>query len=269
MNKEILSVKRAAALAAVALASGCASVGPGRIGVLWTSASGTQQRTWSEGRHVVAPWNELYVYDLRTMSNDEVLNVIASNGLQIKIDATIRYHLLPDQIVALQTQIGPEYYDKILAPLLRSDARRVFGRYTPEEIYSTKREVIEREIREGLEAKLDGKHIALEAVLVRNVELPEAIRRAIDEKLAAEQEVLKMKYVLQVAQAQADQKRAEAAGIADYNAIVSKSLTPDILQFDRIQELGRLADSSNAKTVVIGPEVGSKLLLSTRPDATR
>ena len=258
-----------AAIAAAALASGCASVGPGRIGVMWDSVGGTQQRTWGEGRHVVAPWNELYVYDLRTMRNDEVLNVIASNGLQINIDATIRYHLLPDQIVALHEQIGPEYYDKILAPLLRSDARRVFGSYTPEEIYSTKREVIEREIREGLEAKLAGKHIALEAVLVRNVELPDAIRRAIDEKLAAEQDVLKMKYVLQVAQAQADQKRVEASGIADYNAIVSKSLSADILQFDRIQELGRLADSSNAKTVVIGPEVGSKLLLSAKPGESR
>ncbi len=253
---------------ACALGSGCASVGPGRTGVLWRSVGGTQTRTWSEGRHAVFPWNTLYIYDLRTMSRDEVLNVIASNGLEIKLDATIRYHLDPKEIVALHTEIGPEVYDKVLAPLLRSDARRVFGRYTPEEIYSTKRDAIEREIREGLEAKLQGKHLALEAVLIRNVQLPDAIRRAIDEKLEAEQEVLKMKYVLQVAQARADEKRIDADGIADYNKIVAKSLGPDILQFERIEELGRLANSANSKTVIIGPEVGSKLMLTTRSEAS-
>ena len=247
---------RAMLTATCALAAGCASVGPGRTGVLWRSVGGTQQRTWGEGRHAVFPWNYLYVYDLRAMSHDEILNVIASNGLEISLDTTIRYHLAPREIVAMHTEIGPDFYNKVLAPLLRSDARRVFGRYTPEEIYSTKRDDIEREIREGLDAKLQGKHIDLEAVLIRNIQLPEAIRRAIDEKLEAEQEVLKMKYVLQVAQAKADEKKIEAGGISDYNRIVAKSLTPDILQFERIEELGNLATSANSKTVIIGPEVG-------------
>ena len=254
--------------AACALASGCASVGPGHAGVLWRSVGGTQQRTWGEGRHAVFPWNYLYVYDLRTMSHDEILNVIASNGLEISLDTTIRYHLAPEEIVAMHKEIGPQFYDKVLAPLLRSDARRVFGRYTPEEIYSTKRDDIEREIRVGLETKLQGKHIVLEAVLIRNIQLPDAIRRAIDEKLEAEQEVLKMKYVLQVAQAKADEKKIEAGGIADYNKIVTKSLSPDILQFERIEELGRLAVSANSKTVIIGPEVGSKLMLTTHSETS-
>ncbi|MHB2026167.1 MAG: prohibitin family protein [Elusimicrobiota bacterium] len=247
--------------AAVAIC-GCASIGPGRVGLLWRASNGTQQKTYSEGLHVVAPWNQMYIYNLRTMSHNEVLNVIASNGLAIRLDATVRYHLKRDQIVALQREIGPNYYDVILEPLLRSDARRVFGRYTPEEIYSTKRDVIEKEIREGLDDKLKGKHISLEAVLIRNVELPEAIRRAIDEKLAAEQDVLKMKYIIQVAQAQADKKRIEAQGIADYNKAIAGSISPAILQFERIQELDKLAQSSNAKTIVISPEVGSKVLLT-------
>ena len=253
-------------LSAALFAAACSTVGPGRTGILWSAAGGTQSRIYGEGRHVVAPWNQMYIYDLRTMSNDETLNVIASNGLQIKLDATIRYHVEAKEVVALQTEIGPDYYHKILEPLLRSDARRVFGRYTPEEIYSTKRDAIEREIREGLQAKMEGKHVGLEAVLIRNVELPEAIRRAIDEKLAAEQEVL------EVAQADADRKRAEAGGVADYNKAVSGSLSPMILQFERIQQLGRLADSANAKTIVIGPEVGSKVLFesrSFRPSAPR
>lgn len=170
----------------------------------------------------------------------------------------------PNELVALQREIGPEYYTKILEPVLRSEARRVFGRYTPEEIYSTIREIVEREIREGLLAKIAGKRIVLEAILIRDVVLPEAIQRAIDQKLAAEQEVLKMKYVVEVARAVADQKRIEAQGIYDYNHIVSTSLSPAVLEFERIEQLNKLAASPNAKTVVIGERhSGTPLLLST------
>lgn len=245
---------------------GCATaVGPGRVAVLWRASDGTQSPAYGEGLYYIAPWNDFYVYDLRSQSHDEMLDVIAVNGLAIKLDASIRYHLNPKEIVQLQREIGPDYYRTILEPVLRSEARRVFGRYTPEEIYSTKRDLIEREIREGLRSKIEGKHIELEAVLIRNVELPEAIRHAIDQKLAAEQDVLKMKYVLEVAKAAAEQRRIEAQGVADYNKIISASLTPSMLEFDRIQELNRLAASSNAKTVVIGPGAGGTPVLLSAP----
>jgi prohibitin 2 len=251
---------------ALGTAGGCATtVGPGRVGVLWRASNGTQSPAYGEGLYYVAPWNDFYVYDLRSMSHDEVLDVIAVNGLGIKLDASVRYHLKPDEIVQLQREIGPDYYRTILEPVLRSEARRVFGRYTPEEIYSTKRGLIEREIREGLRAKIEGKHIDLEAVLIRNVELPDAIRHAIDQKLAAEQEVLKMKYVIEVAKSVAEQHRIEAQGVADYNQIISASLSPPMLEFDRIQELNRLAVSNNSKTVVIGPGAGGTPVLLSAP----
>ena len=251
-------------LVAGTLFGGCGTViGPGRVGVLWRASGGTQAETFGEGLCYVAPWNDLSIYDLRSMSHDEVLTVIAVNGLSIKLDASVRYHLEPKEIVALQREIGPEYYQKILEPVLRSDARRVIGRYTPEEIYSTKRDVIEREIREGLRTKIEGKHLVLEAVLIRNVELPSAIRQAIDQKLAAEQDVLKMKYVIEVTKEHADEKRIEAQGIADYNRTVAASLSPAILEFTRIQELNKLAASQNAKTVVIGPGGQTPLMMST------
>jgi len=258
-----------AMLALLAGSSGCATVGPGQVGVLWQASGGTQAQTYGEGVHAIAPWNDLSVYDLRSMSHDEVLDVIAVNGLGIKLDASVRYHLNPNEVVALQREIGPEYYPKILEPVLRSEARRVFGRYTPEEIYSTKREIVEREIREGLTAKIEGKHIVLEAILIRDVQLPEAIRRAIDQKLAAEQEVLKMKYVLEVSKAAADEKRIDAQGVADYNHTIAASLSQPILEFERIQQLNKLAASPNAKTVVIGErQSGTPLLLST-PSGSR
>ncbi len=248
------------------LCASCASVGPGRVGVLWHASGGTENSVYREGLYSVAPWNEMSIYDLRAMNNDVVLDVIAVNGLTLRLNASVRYRLLPDEVIPLQEQIGPDYYEKIIDPELRSESRRVIGRYTPEEIYSTKRELIEKELREGLQAKMQGQHIQLDAVLIRNVELPDAIRAAIDQKLAAEQDVLKMKYVLQVSQARAEQKRVEAQGVADFNKAVNASLSPSILEYERIQQLSRLAESSNAKTVLIGPGAGSTPMLL-QPDA--
>ena len=243
----------------------CVTVGPGQAGVLWKAGGGTQKETYGEGEYWLWFQNHMYVYDLRVMSNDEKLNVIANNGLSISLDATVRYRLAPTEVVALQEEIGPDYYNIILEPLVRSDARRVVGRYSPEEIYSTKRDVIEREIREQLISRAVGKHLIIEAVLIRNVELPPAIRQAIDQKLSAEQEVLKMGYVLQITKATADQRRVEAEGIADYNRTVSSSLTPSILEFERILQLEKLAASGNAKTVVLGPGAGSTPVLLSAP----
>jgi regulator of protease activity HflC (stomatin/prohibitin superfamily) len=257
-------MKLVGAASIFSLALGCTTVGPGRVGVLWRANGGTQQEAYGEGLHTIAPWNELSVYDLRTMNHDELLTVIAVNGLAIKLDASVRYRLVPEEVIQVQEEVGPDYYAKILEPVLRSEARRVIGRYTPEEIYSTRRDVIERETREGVQAKIAGKHIQLEAILIRNVELPEAIRHAIDQKLAAEQDVLKMQYVIQVAKATAEQKQIEAQAMADYNKTVAGSLSPQVLEFERIDQLTKLAQSTNAKTVLIGPGAGpAPVVLST------
>ncbi len=222
---------------------------------------------YGEGLHPVAPWNQLNVYDLRVQSHDELLNVIAANGLAIQLDASLRYHVIALEVVAMQEQIGPKYYEKIMEPVLRSEARRVIGQYTPEEVYSTKRDVIERQIREGVKAKITGLHLDLDAILIRNVELPPAIRTAIDQKLAAEQDVLKQRYVLEVDKAKAEERRAEAEGIADYNRMISATLNPSILEFERIQQLAKLASSPNAKTVIMGPGADRSSLLVAVPTA--
>jgi regulator of protease activity HflC (stomatin/prohibitin superfamily) len=258
-------MNRIASFCALLLLPSCVTVGPGSAGVLWKASDGTQPKSYGEGQYSVWFANHMYVYDLRVMSNDETLNVIASNGLSINLAATVRYRIAPDQVVALSEEIGPDYYNIILEPLLRSDARRVVGRYEPEEIYSTKRDAVEREIREQLVSRTQGKHLIIEAVLIRNVELPPAIRQAIDQKLAAEQEVLKMDYEIKITKAKADQRRVEAEGIADYNRTVAKSLTPPILEFERILQLEKLAASANAKTVVLGSGAGSTPVLLSAP----
>lgn len=232
---------------------GCTSIGPGHVGVKWTATHGTQQAVYGEGLHPVAAWNHLYAYDTRTISRDEELGVMSVDGLGVKLNATVRYRIIPQEVVALHQQVGTDYYAKIIAPALRSEARRVISRYTPEELYSSKRDAIEQETYSGLLSHLGSKHLIVEAVMIRSVELPASIRAAIDKKLMAEQEVLKMRSALQITRAAAEQRRIEAQGIADYNRTVAASLSSPILDFERIQQTGRLANSTNAKTLIIDP----------------
>jgi regulator of protease activity HflC (stomatin/prohibitin superfamily) len=268
MTAHFIRLSGICAVAASLAVSGCVTIGPGSTGVLWTVGGGTQNGTYREGLQAVAPWNSMYVYDLRVQNSDEILNVIAVNGLEIKLAASVRYRVLPREVVSLQREIGPAYYVKIIEPVLRSEARRVLGKYTPEEIYSTRRDVIEREIRTGVQAKITGFHISLEAILIRNVQLPESIRAAIDRKLAAEQKVLEERYLSQVTKAEAEQREIEAKGISDSNSIISASLNPAILEFARINQLTQLAASPNSKTVVLGPGTDrSSVLLSPSPAA--
>jgi regulator of protease activity HflC (stomatin/prohibitin superfamily) len=140
----------------------------------------------------------------------------------------------------------------ILAPVIRSETRKVGGRYTPEEIYSSKREVVEKEIYDEVERALRGKHVELDAILVRNVDLPDNIKRAISEKLEEEQKALKMEFTLNRERQEAERKRIEAKGIADFQQVVSSGISQALLRWKGIEATEKLANSSNAKVVVIG-----------------
>jgi regulator of protease activity HflC (stomatin/prohibitin superfamily) len=149
-------------------------------------------------------------------------------------------------------EIGPRYFDVILAPVIRAEARKVGSRYTPEEIYSTQRETVEKEIFDAVQKALAGKHINLQAILVRNVALPDNIRRAISEKLEEEQKALKMEFTLNRERQEAERKRIEAQGIADFQKVVSTGISEQLLKWKGIEATEKLASSSNAKVVVIG-----------------
>lgn len=195
------------ALASGAVSTGCsyAHVGAGEVAVVRTP-EGVRQKVYSTGDWEIGVWDTAKKYSVRSQGSDEQLEVLASNGLRIKLDTSIRYHVIASEAVQLDQELGDDYYAVLVGPTLRSQARRVVGRFTPEEIYSSQRELIERQIREGIEAALKGRHVALEAVLIRNVRLPESIQQAINTKLEAEQQALKMQYV--IAEAEAQQKKA-------------------------------------------------------------
>jgi len=206
----------------------------------------------SEGFHIVSPFAEFYRVDLREQEQEEQLDVLADNGLDIRLTSSILYQPIPDEVYQLVTETGLDYYRTLVGPYVRSSARKVVGRYSPEEIYSTKREQIEREIRQEVIEKMSGKHIRVDAVLIREVHLPVPVQAAIQTKLEEEQKALQMKYVLERTRQEAERKRIEAAGIADFQAIVSKGLNDKIIEWKGIDATERLATSPNTKVIIIG-----------------
>jgi regulator of protease activity HflC (stomatin/prohibitin superfamily) len=205
-----------------------------------------------EGMTIMPIWNSVIAYDTRVHEMKEQLVVISSNGLTMQIDTSIRYRPKPDELYELQTQIGSDYANKVIAPVVRSEARKVFGRYQPEEIYSTKREQIESQIYEEVLRALEGKHVIVEVILVRDVGLPDTIKTAIADKLAEEQRSQKMKFTLDKERQEAQRKQVEAEGIAKYQSIVRQGLTAEYLQWKGIEATEQLAASPNSKIVIIG-----------------
>jgi regulator of protease activity HflC (stomatin/prohibitin superfamily) len=228
------------------------TIDSGRAGVVWKLFGGTQEAVYGEGVHVVLPWNRLTRYDVRTQDQKEVLHVLTNNGLSVSLETSIRYRPAREELPRLHAEIGPNYFEVILAPVVRSEARKVGGRYSPEEIYSRKREVVEHEILEEVQRAIEGKHVLLEAILIRDVDLPENIKKAISEKLEEEQKALKMEFTLNRERQEAERKRIEAAGIADFQKIVATGISGELLRWKGIEATEKLAQSANAKVVVIG-----------------
>ncbi len=231
----------------------CPTVESGHRGIVFkTLGGGTSKELLGEGMHLIPIWNYVIQYDTRVHEMKEQLIVLSSNGLTLRVDASVRFRPKMEELFELQTQIGPDYDQKVIGPVVRSEARKVFGRYQPEEIYSTKREEIERQIYDEVLRALEGKHVIVEAVLVRDVDLPEAIKVAIGDKLAEEQRAQKMRFTLDRERQEAQRKLIEADGIAKYQTIVRQGLTQEYLQFKGIEATSKLAESSNAKVVIVG-----------------
>jgi regulator of protease activity HflC (stomatin/prohibitin superfamily) len=205
--------------------AGCftlASVGSGEMAVVHTP-TGAQPTPLPPGDYHLDAGDSTTNYSIRSQEHEEQLDVLSSDGLRIVLDASIRYHAVPGEVVALDRELGKDYYGVLIGPTLRSQARRVVGRFRPEEIYSTQRELIEKQIREGIETAIKGRHIELEAVLVKNVTLPPAIQAAINDKLEKEQAALKMKYVEDEQKAQDQVKLMESNDEVERQKIAAQS----------------------------------------------
>ncbi len=262
-------VSRVAILAATVLilgglAAGCMTtvIGSGEAGVKYSSLSGTQlDKTYMEGLHVHAPWEDIIVYDVRFQEKLEEINALSSNGLSIGMDVSIRWRPEIEKLPLLHTTYGRDYYRKLVQPELRSAVRHVVGQFTPEELYSTRRGELQESILASVRKGVEGKYVVIDAVLIRDVRLPEQIQRAIENKLKEEQEAERYKYTLEKERLEAERKRIEAEGQAEYQKIITRSLSPEFLKFKGIEATRELANSPNTKVVVIGGKDGLPVIL--------
>ncbi len=242
-------------LTIVFISKSTVTIGSGEAGVLYKTFGGgvvTDQPPLGEGFHLVAPWNKVIVYEVRQQEVFEKMQVLSSNGLEIKLDASAWFQPDYAKLGMLHQQKGENYVARILLPTIRSAARSVVGRYTPEQLYSSKRDVIQKEIYEETKKIVEDQFIQLNEVLVRDVTLPPTIKEAIERKLKQEQESLEYEFKLTKAQKEAERQKIDAEGKAVANQILSASLTDKILKEKGIEATLQLAKSPNAKVVVVG-----------------
>ncbi len=237
------------------LSKSTVTIDAGEAGVLWKRFDGgvvIDQAPLGEGFHVVAPWNTVIVYEVRQQELFEKMKVLSSNGLDIILETSSWYMPKPEDLGRLHQEKGENYLERVIKPTLRSAARSVVGRYTPEQLYASKRDVIQSEIFDEAKKILDGQYIELNEVLVRDVTLPATIKDAIERKLKQEQESLEYEFRLVTAAKEAEKQIIEAQGKADANRILSASLNDKILQDKGIEATLELSKSPNSKVVIIG-----------------
>ncbi|MBT7481373.1 MAG: prohibitin family protein [Flavobacteriales bacterium] len=230
------------------------TINPGQKGVLFeTLGEGLDKETvYGQGLHIIAPWNDMIVYDVKETETFEKMEVLSKNGLSIKIDLSILHHPVQDKIGYLHDNIGKNYLEKIIKPAVRSVTREVIGNYLPEELYSTKRTEIEQEIYDQTNVIVVDKYINLPAIYIRDVTLPQTLKTAIEQKLKQEQESLEYEFKIDKARKEAERKEIEANGIAKFQKIVNQTITPQLLKWKGVEATQEIAKSSNAKVIVIG-----------------
>jgi len=248
----------------IALVKSAVTVGSGEAGVLYKVFDNgvvTDEPPLGEGFHLIAPWNDVIIYEVRQQELFEKMKVLSSNGLEIQIDASAWYEPVYNELGNLHQSLGENYLQRVIQPAIRSAARSVVGRYTPEQLYSSKRDVIQDEIFSETKKILDKQYVQLNEVLVRDVTLPNTIKEAIERKLRQEQESLEYEFRLVTASKEAEKVIIEAQGKADANRILSASLTDKILQDKGIDATLKLSESPNSKVVIVGGGEGGLPLI--------
>ena len=230
------------------------TIDAGHAGILFKTFGGgiDTEKTYGEGFHFLAPWNKMIDYEVRQQEIAEDMNVLSSSGLEIKVDVSAWYQPSFAELGLLHKNIGTDYLRRIIIPSMRSSARKVIGRYTPEQIYSTKRDAIQEEIFTETVEILAEKYVKVNRILIRSIILPPTIKTAIEKKLRQEQESLEYEYKLTKAAKEAQRQKIDAEGKATANRILNASLTDKILREKGIQATLELAKSPNSKVVIIG-----------------
>ncbi len=205
-----------------------------------------------EGAHLINPLARVHEMSVRTQEVKETAAVPSQEGLILRLDTSLLFRLNPSRAAEVYQTIGPEYIDVVIEPSLRSAIRGATAANSASALYTASRELVAREIEGDLVKTLKGRGVIVEAVLLRDIQPPETLRQAIEAKQQAEQDALRMQFVLEKEKREAERKRIEAQGIADFQRIVTQGISEPLLQWKGIEATEKLAASPNTKVIVIG-----------------
>ena len=247
-------------------------VNAGKIGVKSLYGS-VQPDIIESGLNVINPFMDITTFDIQTQNytmsavhsegdkeGDDAIRVLSNDGLEVVIDLTVLYRIMPSEAPKIYKQIGENYTDKIVRPVTRTRIRDNAVYYDAVALYSTKRNEFQQRIFKSIEADFKTRGLVLEQLLIRNINLPQSVKVTIESKINAEQDAQKMTFVLQKEKQEAERNRVEAQGIADYQRIISTGLSDKQLQYEQIKAQKELAASPNTKIIFMGKGNGSVIL---------
>ena len=244
-------------------AASVSCVHTGHVGVV-TLFGRVTGRTMTEGIHLVNPLARVHELDIKTQEVKERTSVPSQEGLIMGLETSVLYHLQPERAADVLRTVGSDYANVLLVPNFRSAIRSVTASNTASALYSDSREGIARQILTELQTQVQARGIVVERVLLRDLQLPETLKQAIEAKQQAQQEAQRMEFVLQKERQEAERKRVEAAGIKDFQDIVTQGISEKLLQWKGIEATIELARSSNTKVIVVGnPKSGLPLIYAT------
>lgn len=245
-------------------------------------------RSFSEGLNLINPFAVVHDMTVRTetytmssvmnegaVKGDDSIQSLSADGLLMPLDITVAYRLVSADAPWLYRDIGPNYVDKIVRPAARTAVREAIAGFTAQEAYSSRREELAQSMNTLLGRRLQDlfaqheelanrRGFVIEQVMIRNVQLPPRVKDAIEEKLSAEQQALRMRFVLEKERQEAERKRIEAQGISDFQKIVSAGISDQLLAWKGIEATQQLAHATNSKVVIIGnPKNGMPLIIPT------
>jgi regulator of protease activity HflC (stomatin/prohibitin superfamily) len=245
----------------ILLMASTTSIPTGNVGVLTLFGKVTGE-TLGEGIHLVSPLKSVQKLSIQTQSVKESASVPSNEGLMLALDTSLLFHLDKSKAAEVYQSVGADYADKIVEPMLRSEIRASTSAHTANSLYTNARELVQQQIQDSLTKQLAPHGVIVENVLLRDVQLPAMLKGSIEAKQQAEQDALRMNFILQKEKQEAERKRIEAQGIADFQKIVATGISNQLLEWKGIEATEKLATSANAKVVVIGnPQNGLPLVL--------
>jgi regulator of protease activity HflC (stomatin/prohibitin superfamily) len=246
----------------------------GKVGVKSLYGS-VDSEILESGLHVINPLLDITEFDIQTQNytmsavhgegsqeGDDAIRVLSNDGLEVVIDLTVLYRVIPTDAPKIFKNIGVDYTDKIVRPITRTRIRDNAVFYDAVALYSTKRNEFQERIFKSIESDFKNRGLVLEQLLIRNIDLPNSVKKSIESKINAEQDAQKMTFVLQKEKQEAERKRVEAQGIADYQRIISLGLTDKQLQYEQIKAQKELAASPNSKIIFMNGKGSAPVILS-------